>query len=84
MLWALQGRLGPVRQVGSLGAEAAIARPTPTLPPMPETLREHAEFAAERLARLPVEISGMMSKHQLALADRQCRMSELSQRVQDW
>ena len=24
-----------------------------------------------------------MSKHQLALADRQCRMSELSQRVQD-
>ena len=24
-----------------------------------------------------------MSKHQLALADRQCRMSELSQRLQD-
>jgi alkylation response protein AidB-like acyl-CoA dehydrogenase len=55
----------------------------PELPPMPETLRAHAEFAAHRLQRLPVEISGTMSKHQLALADRQCRMSELSQRVQD-
>jgi hypothetical protein len=40
-------------------------------------------FAAERLQRCRVEISGTMSKHQLALADRQCRMSELSQRVQD-
>ena len=30
-----------------------------------------------------VEISNAMSKHQLKLADRQCRMAELSQRVQD-
>ena len=29
------------------------------------------------------EISGAMRKHQLKLADRQCRMAELSQRVQD-
>ena len=35
------------------------------------------------LQRLPVEIDGTMRKHQLALADRQCRMSDLSQRMQD-
>ncbi len=33
--------------------------------------------------RFAVEISGTMRKHQLKLADRQCRMAELSQRVQD-
>jgi len=29
------------------------------------------------------EVSDAMSKYQLKLADRQCRMAELSQRVQD-
>jgi hypothetical protein len=53
------------------------------LPEMPENLRAHAEFAADALQRSPSEISGTMSKHQLALADRQCRMSELSSRIQD-
>ena len=47
---------------------------------MPKNLREHAEFAAERLQRSPLEIAGTMSKLQLKLADRQCRMAELSQR----
>ncbi|MBX7165401.1 MAG: acyl-CoA dehydrogenase family protein [Pirellulales bacterium] len=55
-----------------------------TLPAMPEKLKAHAEFASNFLQRSPYEISvGAMFKHQLALADRQCRMSELSQRVQD-
>ena len=31
---------------------------------------------------MPLEISGTMRKHQLKLADRQCRMAELSSRVQ--
>jgi hypothetical protein len=53
------------------------------LPHMPKPLREHAEFACERLQRMALEISGTMSKFQLKLADRQCRMSELSQRCQD-
>ena len=30
-----------------------------------------------------LEISNLMFKHQLRLADRQCRMAELSQRIQD-
>jgi alkylation response protein AidB-like acyl-CoA dehydrogenase len=53
------------------------------LPEMPKPLREHAEFACERLQRMALEISGTMSKFQLKLADRQCRMAELSQRCQD-
>src|SRR4051812_18160695 len=42
-----------------------------------------AEFACEKLQRMALEISGTMSRFQLKLADRQCRMSELSQRCQD-
>jgi hypothetical protein len=57
--------------------------PKYTLPPMPANLRKHAEYAADFLQRSPGDISGTMQKFQLALADRQCRMSELSRRVQD-
>jgi alkylation response protein AidB-like acyl-CoA dehydrogenase len=53
------------------------------LPDMPKPLREHAEFACDRLPRMALEISGTMSRFQLKLADRQCRMAELSQRAQD-
>ena len=49
---------------------------------MPEELRGHAEYAAEHLQRSALEISNTMSKFQLKLADRQCRMSELSLRIQ--
>jgi hypothetical protein len=60
-------------------------RPVATahLPDMPKPLREHAEFACDRLQRMALEISGTMSRFQLKLADRQCRMAELSQRAQD-
>ena len=50
---------------------------------MPAALQGHAEYAAEQLQKSPLEISGTMQKHQLKLADRQCRMSELSSRIQD-
>jgi alkylation response protein AidB-like acyl-CoA dehydrogenase len=79
--WALKGALVPYARW--LVGQKLHGSARPELPPMPEALRNHAEFAAERLGRLPAEISGTMSKHQLALADRQCRMSELSQRVQN-
>ena len=55
----------------------------PAWPAMPEHLRAHAKFAADFLGRSRVEISATMAKHQLKLADRQCRMAELSQRLQD-
>jgi hypothetical protein len=53
------------------------------LPQMPTALREHAEFACDRLQRMALEISSTMSRFQLKLADRQCRMAELSLRCQD-
>ena len=49
---------------------------------MPNALRRHAEFAAAGLQNAPLGIAGTMLKHQLKLADRQCRMSELSARLQ--
>ncbi len=54
------------------------------LPNMPKDLAEHAEFACDRLQRMALEISTTMSNFQLKLADRQCRMAELSQRCQDY
>ena len=53
------------------------------LPSMPSSLRKHAEFACNSLQRMALEISNTMSKFQLSLADRQCRMAELSSRCQD-
>jgi alkylation response protein AidB-like acyl-CoA dehydrogenase len=55
----------------------------PQLPTMPSALRQHAEFACDELQRMALEISSTMSKFQLALADRQCRMAELSLRCQN-
>lgn len=52
------------------------------LPTMPRELRAHATFATREMRKAAREISGAMTKHQLKLADRQCRMSELSSRVQ--
>ncbi|HEY2154442.1 MAG TPA: acyl-CoA dehydrogenase family protein [Isosphaeraceae bacterium] len=52
-------------------------------PDMPENLRKHAEFANDGLYATRLEISEVMTKHQLKLADRQCRMAEVSQRIQD-
>ncbi len=80
-LWALKGAILPYARW--LLAEKLRGHPLPQLPAMPQALKAHAEFAIDRLQRMPLEISGTMSKYQLALADRQCRMSELSSRVQD-
>jgi hypothetical protein len=52
------------------------------LGPLTEPLRDHAIFAIRGLQSLPLEISAAMRKHQLKLADRQCRMSLISARVQ--
>jgi hypothetical protein len=46
-------------------------------------LQGHVDFALDQLRRHRADLSGTLRKHQLKLADRQCRMAELSQRVQD-
>jgi alkylation response protein AidB-like acyl-CoA dehydrogenase len=50
---------------------------------MNAALAEHVSFALDQCQRHPGEISAAMRKHQMKLPDRQCRMAELSQRVQD-
>lgn len=47
-----------------------------------EALRKHFHFATRFLRESRLEISGVMRKYQLKLPDRQCRMAEISGRVQ--
>lgn len=54
-----------------------------SLSSLPRPLRAHAEFARDLLSGSCFEISGLMRKHQLKLADRQCSMAQISQRIQD-
>jgi len=79
--WALRHAVGPY--LSWRAGQALSLRHRPTWPAMPANLAAHADFAAESLHRGRLEISDTMFKHQLRLADRQCRMAELSQRLQD-
>jgi alkylation response protein AidB-like acyl-CoA dehydrogenase len=79
--WKLKGAAWPYAKW--LAGRWLVGPSRPALPAMPQALREHAQFGVDALASAARELSGTMFKHQLALADRQCRMSELSQRVQD-
>jgi alkylation response protein AidB-like acyl-CoA dehydrogenase len=60
-----------------------IGRDHQEVPGMDPRLAGHLQFALDAFRRLPEEVSGAMVKHQLKLADRQCRIAELSQRIQD-
>ena len=53
------------------------------LPTMGNDLLHHAKFAQQQLATSALRISGVMRSHQLKLADRQCRMSVISAKLQD-
>lgn len=80
--WALRHALVPYAKWRA--GEALVGRRHPAWPSdMPENLKAHAQFASDALGRGRLEIDSVMTKHQLKLADRQCRMSELSQRLQD-
>ena len=80
--WALRKAIGPYAKW--LFVEKLSSKRMSHLPPgMPADLKIHAEFAANRLDHSPLAIDGVMRKHQLALADRQCRMAYLSQQIQD-
>ncbi len=79
--WALKDAALPYARWRA--GQAFAGRRHTRWPEMPATLRAHAEFADQALASGRIEISKVMAKHQLKLADRQCRMAELSQRLQD-
>jgi alkylation response protein AidB-like acyl-CoA dehydrogenase len=80
--WALRKALVPY--AGWVLSEK-LNHPSPAAIPssMPPGLAEHAAFAARGLQRGRSQIDALMRKHQLRLADRQCRMSDLSLRLQD-
>jgi alkylation response protein AidB-like acyl-CoA dehydrogenase len=78
--WALRGPLGHYAQWWLGNKVRRHSRPE--FPAIDASLRPHALFAAEFLQQSALEVSRTMRKHQLKLADRQCRMAELSARIQ--
>ena len=48
-----------------------------------KSLESHADFAMRNLQRCSSEISSIMRKYQLKLADRQCTISMLSKKIQN-
>lgn len=80
-LWALRT---PMRRYAGWFAKRSLLGSSWTkLPPMSNELRNHARYAQRLLSKSGMRISGTMRKHQLKLADRQCRMSEISSTLQD-
>ena len=79
-LWALRTALGPYAMW--LANASLIPNSRPTLPTMSKGLCNYAQWACEKLQKSRLEISATMRKHQLKLADRQCRMAELSGNIQ--
>src|SRR5262249_18583746 len=64
-------------------AQMVQGRDRQTVSGMDRRLQEHVDWALQAFGDLRKEISGAMVKHQVKLADRQCRIAELSQRGQD-
>jgi acyl-CoA dehydrogenase len=79
--WALRSALVPFGK-WRIG-QTFTPRSRPSFNGIPTKLAAHAQFAIDGLERGRLEIADVMTKHQLRLADRQCRMAELSQRLQD-
>jgi alkylation response protein AidB-like acyl-CoA dehydrogenase len=80
-VWALRSELTAYTKWAV--AQKLNGKEKPNVPSMDPRLAEHVAFALNLFRGFPLELSGTMRKHQLKLADRQCRMAELSQRVQD-
>jgi alkylation response protein AidB-like acyl-CoA dehydrogenase len=80
-LWKLRKEIGAYTRWSV--RERIHRRSKQTIAGMDPRLAAHVSFAQDIFQRLPLELSGAMTKHQLKLADRQCRMAELSKRAQD-
>src|SRR5262245_36949141 len=80
-VWKLRGELSSYAK-WSMGRKLA-SRDRQTIPGMDARLAEHLAYVLDQFPRQANEISQALRKHQLKIADRQCRMAELSQRVQD-
>jgi alkylation response protein AidB-like acyl-CoA dehydrogenase len=80
-LWRLR------RELGAYGGwwlrQRFVGRDRQRVSGMNAQMAGHVAFALDQFARHRNELSSTMRKHQLKLADRQCRIAELSRRVQD-
>lgn len=79
--WALKGELS--KYLGWYISMVTSGKDKRELSKMDPRLNEHVNFALEQLHQHPLELSEAMVNHQLKLPDRQCRIAEMSQRVQD-
>ncbi len=79
--WAVRRELAAYTRW--LLAQKFGGRQKETVTGMDPRLAGHLAFAQDQFGTFAREISAAMTKHQLKLADRQCRMAELSSRVQD-
>lgn len=79
--WKLRDELWRYAKWSS--SRKVLARDRGQLPGLDPRLAEHIAFAQDQCQRSANELSSGMVKHQVKIADRQCRMAELSQRVQD-
>ena len=79
--WALKGVVFPYLKW--MVARRLMSTSSSQIPTMPAELARHAEFACSQLQKMALEVDTTMNKFQLSLADRQCRMAELSGRCQD-
>jgi hypothetical protein len=79
--WRLRRELTPylVWKVGQLFSGWG----RPRVPGMDRRLASHLSFAAGQFNKLRAELNADMEKYQLKLADRQCTIADLSQRIQD-
>jgi alkylation response protein AidB-like acyl-CoA dehydrogenase len=80
-VWRLRRELGAYAK-WSFGQKFA-GRDRQHAPVADPRLSRHVEFAREQFRNQRRDLSATLRKHQLQLADRQCRMAEVSQRVQD-
>ncbi|QDS89646.1 Acyl-CoA dehydrogenase [Rosistilla ulvae] len=79
--WRLKGPL--TQYAGWYMGQRWRGRTLDSLDLMPQELRTHAQFAQHYLSGVCFEISATMRQFQLKLADRQCAMAGISQRLQD-
>jgi alkylation response protein AidB-like acyl-CoA dehydrogenase len=79
--WAMRNEFGAYMK-WMIGRKF-ISRDTQTIAGMDSRLAGHVQFALDQFGKSADEVSSNMVKYQLKLPDRQCRMAELSQRIQD-
>ncbi len=81
-LWALRK---PLQAYAGWMAHDRLTGPSvPYLPELPPRTKEIVEWSIEQIQYSRRDISSAMTKYQLKLADRQCKIAEISSRIRDF